>query len=176
MQYVMDSLGADEEVVHVGKFHWFYNVEAGMKVFWGFFWCLAIMFGGAYVYEFVFAKLEAETLLEKVAILPNGFRIVAFLSVILGLMKCAQLLVVKATTEIAITNNRLIYKRGLVARNVGEISIDRIEGVNVVQGVLGRIFNFGRIIVRGMGIGEVHLPPIQDPIEFRKAIERARLI
>ena len=78
--------------------------------------------------------------------------------------------------EIAITNNRLVYKRGLIARQVGEISIDRIEGVNVLQTVFGRIYNYGRLAIRGMGVGEVVLPPIEDPITFRKAIEKARVI
>ncbi len=82
----------------------------------------------------------------------------------------------KATTEIAITNTRLVYKRGLVARHVGEMSIDRIEGVNVLQTILGRLLNYGRLAVRGMGIGEVILPPIEDPIAFRQAIEKARTI
>jgi hypothetical protein len=52
--------------------------------------------------------------------------------------------------------------------------VDRIEGVNVLQGILGRIFNFGRVMIRGMGIGEVVLPPINDPIKFRRMIEKAR--
>ena len=94
----------------------------------------------------------------------------------MGLLRFAQMMIVKATTEIAITNSRLVYKRGLVARQVGEMSIDRIEGVNVLQSVLGRIFNYGRIMVRGMGVGEVILPPLADPIKFRKSIEKAKTL
>jgi len=92
----------------------------------------------------------------------------------MGLLGFAQMMVVKATTEIAVTNRRLIYKRGLVARHVGEMSIDRIEGVNVLQGILGRLLNYGRVAVRGMGVGEVVLPPIEDPIAFRLSIEKAK--
>ena len=110
-----------------------------------------------------------------IKIIHPGIRGVSFLFFILGLVKFAQMMVVKVTTEIAITNNRLVYKRGLVARHVGEISIDRIEGVNVLQPILGRIFNYGRVMVRGMGVGEVLLPPIEDPISFRRAIEEAKV-
>ena len=84
------------------------------------------------------------------------------------------MMVVKVTTEIAITNSRLIYKRGLIARQVGEMSVDRIEGVNILQSIFGRIFNYGRIAIRGMGIGEVILPPIEDAIALRQAIEKER--
>jgi uncharacterized membrane protein YdbT with pleckstrin-like domain len=56
------------------------------------------------------------------------------------------------------------------------MNIDRIEGVDVAQGILGRILGFGFVSVRGMGVGEVPLPAIAEPVEFRKAIERARSI
>ena len=105
-----------------------------------------------------------------------GIRLLGFFLFLIGLMGFAQRMVVKATTEIAITNSRLIYKRGLIARYVGEMSIDRIEGVNVLQGILGRMFGYGRIMVRGMGVGEVILPPLKDPIAFRRAIEKARTL
>ncbi len=55
------------------------------------------------------------------------------------------------------------------------MSIDRIEGVNVLQSIMGRIFGYGRVMVRGMGVGQVVLPPIENPIAFRKAIEKARV-
>ena len=84
------------------------------------------------------------------------------------------MLVIKATTEIAVTTSRLIFKRGLVARYVGEMNIDRIESVSVLQSVFGRIFDFGTLVVRGMGVGELVLPPIARPLVFRKAIEKAR--
>jgi hypothetical protein len=41
---------------------------------------------------------------------------------------------------------------------------------------MGRILGFGRIMVRGMGVGEVILPPIANPIAFRKAIEKAKAV
>ena len=48
--------------------------------------------------------------------------------------------------------------------------------MNVLQTIMGRIFNYGRIMVRGMGVGEVILPPIEDPIAFRRAIEKAKAL
>jgi hypothetical protein len=45
-----------------------------------------------------------------------------------------------------------------------------------MQGVLGRIFGYGRVSVRGMGVGEVILPPIEDPLSFQKAVNEAKSI
>lgn len=176
MLYVEQSLGPNEELVHVGRFHWFYTLNAFMSIVWGVVLSIAVIAGGVAVYKHFGWFLPDIGWLEAVRDLHPGVRIFAFIVFILGLLGFAQMMVIKATTEIAVTSRRLVYKRGLIARQVGEISIDRIEGVNVLQSVLGRLFNYGRLAVRGMGVGEVVLPSLEDPIAFRKAIEQARSI
>ena len=74
------------------------------------------------------------------------------------------------TTEVAVTNRRFIYKRGFISRQTDEFSTARIEGVNLTQTFMGRIMNYGRLHIRGSGIGEVDLPPISHPLEFRRAM------
>lgn len=175
MLYVQQSLSPDEEIIHIGHFHWFYTLTAVMAIFWGIVGCIAVIVGAIYFQENYWKGFELDaSWLDKVQDLHPGVRIGAFFVFIFGVMRFASMMVTKATTEIAITNTRLIFKRGLVARYVGEMSIDRIEGVNVLQTVWGRIFGYGRIMVRGMGVGEVILPSISNPIAFRRAIEKAR--
>ncbi len=175
MLYVQQSLGPGEELIHVGKFHWMYTVNSFLSIFWGLIMSIIIMVVAFNAYNYLGKLPPGVGFVEAIQIIHPGIRGFAFLMFILGLVKFAQMMVVKATTEIAITNSRLVYKRGLVARHVGEISIDRIEGVNVLQSITGRIFNYGRIMIRGMGVGEVLLPPIEDPISFRRAIEEAKV-
>lgn len=176
MLYVEQSLGPNEELVHIGRFHWIYTVQAFMSIFWGVVFSVGVIVGGVIVYKHFGWFLPDVGWVEAVRDLHPGVRIFAFIVFVLGLLGFAQMMVIKATTEIAVTSRRLIYKRGLIARQVGEMSIDRIEGVNVLQSVMGRIFNYGRLAVRGMGVGEVVLPSLEDPIAFRKAIEQARSI
>lgn len=73
------------------------------------------------------------------------------------------------TTELAITNKRIIAKFGLVSRSVIEINLHKIESIQVTQGVLGRIFNFGNIVVSGAGNPQAPIPGISDPLRFRRA-------
>lgn len=176
MLYIEQSLGPDEELIHIGKFHWMHTVHACMSIAWGMAASLIILIGATVFYKHMGYFPQNLPWVEGVKYLHPGIRIFAFLMFVMGLLGFAQMMIVKATTEIAITNNRLVYKRGLVARQVGEMSIDRIEGVNVLQTILGRIFDYGRLAIRGMGVGEVVLPPIEDPIAFRKAIEKARSV
>ncbi len=174
MLYIQQSLGPNEELVHIGKFHWMYTISSFMSILWGLIGAITVMVIAYYAYDYMDRLPRNIGFLDSIIIIHPGIRAFSFLVFIFGLVKFAQMMVVKATTEIAITNSRLVYKRGLVARHVGEISIDRIEGVNVLQPILGRIFNYGRIMIRGMGVGEVLLPPIEDPIAFRRAIEEAK--
>lgn len=175
MLYVQQSLGPEEELVHIGKFHWMYTVNAFMAIVWGIVISIVIIFGAILIYNQMAWFSEPNlSFLKQIREIHPMVRIFSFIVFVLGLLSFAQMMVIKATTEIAITNNRLIYKRGLIARQVGEISIDRIEGVNVLQSIFGRLFNYGRLAIRGMGIGEVVLPPIDEPIKFRQAIEKAR--
>lgn len=175
MLYVQQSLSPNEEIIHIGHFHWMYTLLAMLAIFWGILGCIAVIVGAIYVQDHFLHGFSVDaTWLGKVKELHPGVRIGAFFVFIFGVLRFASMMVTKATTEIAITNSRLIFKRGLVARYVGEMSIDRIEGVNVLQTVWGRIFGYGRIMVRGMGVGEVILPSISNPIAFRRAIEKAR--
>jgi uncharacterized membrane protein YdbT with pleckstrin-like domain len=181
MDYIRQSLGEDEELVHVAHFHWFYTLSALFNIFFGVGFAIAIIVGAILVQPHLPHFLQSEIppdagWLELVRSVSPGIKIIAFMVLAFGLLRYAQMMIVKATTEIAVTNKRLVYKRGLVARYVGEMNIDRIEGVNVLQGVWGRIFNYGRVMVRGMGVGEVVLPSIEDPLKFRKAIEKARSV
>ena len=174
MLYIQQSLGSNEELVHIGLFHWMYTVQAFMAIVWGIVISLIVLVGGVYFYKHTGQLHPNYPWHESIKYLHPGIRIFAFIIFALGLFTFAQKMVIKATTEIAITNLRLVFKRGLIARSVGEIQINRIEGVNVIQSILGRVFNYGRVAIRGMGVGEVFLPPIEDPVLFRKAIQNAK--
>jgi uncharacterized membrane protein YdbT with pleckstrin-like domain len=74
------------------------------------------------------------------------------------------------TTEIAVTDRRVIYKRGFVRRRTIEMHLDKVESVDVDQTILGRIFNYGDIIIRGVGVGIEPLENIEAPLTFRNHV------
>jgi uncharacterized membrane protein YdbT with pleckstrin-like domain len=92
---------------------------------------------------------------------------------IIGIIVFLKRFVYEVTTEVAVTNRRFVYKRGFLSRKTDEFSTARIEGVNLSQSFIGRIFNYGELHIRGSGIGEVDLPPIARPLEFRRAMVNA---
>jgi uncharacterized membrane protein YdbT with pleckstrin-like domain len=71
------------------------------------------------------------------------------------------------TTEIAITDRRILLKRGFIRRHTIEMNMDKVESVDVDQSLLGRILNYGDITVRGTGAGFEPLRMIDHPLRFR---------
>ena len=74
------------------------------------------------------------------------------------------------TTELALTNRRIIAKSGLIRRNTIELKTNRVESLGVHQGILGRIFNFGSIVVKGVGGSHAPIPYIARPMDFRQQV------
>ncbi len=193
MSYIEQSITAGEKVIHIGRFHWIYMAGALFWIGLGLFACAAILGGGVAwdthrAMNVLYPDLPAnmfwrgwsDIIAQKggyiAAIRDLGpvIRAVAFGVLVLGFLLFGHMMVVRATTEIAVTSNRFVLKEGIVARNVDEMAIDRIESVHVIQSVLGRLLDYGTIMVRGMGIGEITLPPLARPIVMRNAIEKAR--
>lgn len=78
------------------------------------------------------------------------------------------------TTELAITNKRVIAKVGLVGRSTIEINLQKIESIQVHQGIPGRIFNYGSVVVSGAGNPQAPISGISDPLRFRRAVVDAQ--
>ena len=77
------------------------------------------------------------------------------------------------STEIAITNKRIIAKFGFIKRHTVEINLDKVESLRVEQGLWGRFLNFGTIYVSGAGTAVAPFPDIADPLVFRRKFMEA---
>lgn len=77
------------------------------------------------------------------------------------------------STELAITNKRVIAKFGFIKRDTIEINLNQVEALRVEQTFLGRVLNYGTIIVSGTGGALDPFPNIADPLVFRRKFMEA---
>lgn len=77
------------------------------------------------------------------------------------------------STEMGITNKRVIRKSGVIMRNTDEIRLSKVESVSVKQGFLGRIFGYGDVIISGSGGNDAVMKGVRDPLAFRRAVDDA---
>ncbi len=74
------------------------------------------------------------------------------------------------TTEVAVTDRRVIHKTGFIRRSTIEMSVEKVESVDVHQSLLGRLLDYGDVIVRGTGAGLAPLQQIHAPLTFRSKL------
>lgn len=95
------------------------------------------------------------------------------LVVVIGLFFLIWAWVNIRSTEVAITNRRVIAKFGFIKRNTVEINLDKVEALRVEQGFWGRMLNYGTIFISGAGTSVAPFPHIADPLVFRRKFMEA---
>jgi uncharacterized membrane protein YdbT with pleckstrin-like domain len=95
------------------------------------------------------------------------------LVVVVGLVFLVMAWIRVRSTEVAITNRRVIAKTGFVKRHTVEINLEKVEALKVEQGMWGRFLNFGTIYISGAGTSVAPIQDIADPLVFRRKFMEA---
>ena len=133
MSYIVDNLMEDEIFIYRARLHWIMLVPPVI------------------IAPFSFIVLSS--------FLPYGYRvhtgIAIFIGVILTILYKTSLYI---STEFAITNRRIIVKTGIIRNDSFEIMLQKIEGIKVTQGIIGRLLDYGSIVVTGTGGSKEPVP------------------
>ena len=146
MRYIDHILQPGETVAYTTTLHWVVYLPATAL------WLLALI------------ALTVGGALGPVSLL------VALVCALVGLCLAANAWFRRWTTEIDVTDRRIVYKRGFIRRHTVEINMDKVESVDVDQSILGRMLNFGDITIRGTGVGIEPLHDVDAPLEFRNQV------
>jgi uncharacterized membrane protein YdbT with pleckstrin-like domain len=76
-----------------------------------------------------------------------------------------------ATSEFAVTDKRVIIKVGVLRHRTLEMQLSKVETVAVNQGVIGRAFGYGEIVVTGTGGTKERFKSVSQPLELRRAVQ-----
>jgi uncharacterized membrane protein YdbT with pleckstrin-like domain len=74
------------------------------------------------------------------------------------------------SSEFAVTDKRVLIKVGILKTQSLETMLNKIEGIHVEQGIIGKLVNSGSIIVKGTGGTNNPFSNIDKPFEFRTAV------
>jgi uncharacterized membrane protein YdbT with pleckstrin-like domain len=106
------------------------------------------------------------TIIGLLLVIASGA--VGWTLVVLGLVGLLMAWMHAVSTELAITNKRVIAKFGFIRRSTVELLHKNVESFHVDQGIFGRIFNFGTVVINGTGGVRTPIPSIAAPLEFRR--------
>ena len=152
MRYVRRVLQPGETIVYSTKLHWIIYWRAILLLIV----CVMLAWAAWYMAD------------NKNLSLALGIAAVIF--ALLGLSSALRTFIRRWTTELAVTDRRVIYKEGLIARRTLEMNRSRVESVDVYQTILGRILGYGTITLRGTGGSLEPMHTIDDPLTFRSHI------
>lgn len=143
MGYVENNLMKNERIVYQAQLHWWIFVRP----------IIFLIFGLAF-----FTSGE-----------EGAAKNIGLIIVIVSLISLIWQFIKKKNSEFVVSNKRVVLKSGVISRNVNEVVLSKAEGMNVNQGLFGRIFGFGSIIVTSGGATNSY-HNIADPLRFRKEI------
>jgi len=72
--------------------------------------------------------------------------------------------------EYGVTNRRFMIKKGIFEIDTKEITLDKVESVNCHQKFFGMLFNYGNVIVNGIGCGKLNFYMVRKPYSFRRKV------
>ena len=151
MSYVIKTLQPGETVIYRTRLHWIVFSPAVTVAVAG---VVAIIFSG---------RAGDETLVKLVT--TAGYALILF-----SIFVAASIWIRFMSTEMAITNRRVVAKVGFIWRRTIEMERQKVESVSVDQSILGRILDYGTIIVRGTGSTLEPMANIDSPLEFRNKL------
>ena len=150
-RYIDQILQPGEKVLYSTNLHWV------------FYW-RAI---AAWILAFVLLVLSRFTTTEGLILLCLSASAVAALA---ALYWTVTAWFHRWTTETDVTNLRVVHKSGFIKRRTFEMSLDKVESVDVNQSIPGRLFNYGDVTIQGVGEGRETIATIASPLAFRNFI------
>ncbi len=151
MSYANSVLQPGESIIAAGRLHW---------IIYG--WAIVFFVAGV-----VLLMLEHSFTAQHDMLIT--FTTVIFGGLSLGFFVYAWF--IRWITEFAVTNRRVISKRGFIWRETEEMNMDKVETVDIDQTIPGRIFNYGSIRITGTGgTNNIEVRRIAAPFTLRNAI------
>jgi uncharacterized membrane protein YdbT with pleckstrin-like domain len=150
-RYIDDILQPGEKVLYSTNAHWIFYLPAIAA------WIVALAF-------LVLSRIVTADTPELLCLS------LAAIAALAGLYWAAKAWFHRWTTETDVTNLRVVHKTGFIKRRTFEMSLDKVESVDVNQSILGRLLNYGNVTVRGVGEGAETIETIASPLEFRNHI------
>ena len=156
MSYVEQSLGEGEVVRHVAHKHW-------------------VIFVAPVLSAPRRARAHRDRLQDRRSLASARLAdaVLGLVIVVFGALHLLGAWLIRITTELAVTNRKLIGKWGLISRRTIEQRLDKVDSIEVEQTILGRILGYGTVEVRGSGVTMTPLRMIAGPLTFRRRVEDA---
>ena len=155
MGYVDDNLITGEAITYRARLHWILFVKPTLIG-------LTIIALAA----FLFYAADLGNVLSGQATLLIGIAVL-----VISALPILAAALTWHSAEFAVTNKRVILKTGFIQSKTAEMFLNKIESVGVDQSIVGRIMDYGTIVIRGTGGSLEPFHRVSAPLRFRRQIQ-----
>jgi hypothetical protein len=74
------------------------------------------------------------------------------------------------STKVIVTDRRILLKRGIVIKRTIQLNINQIESSEIEWPILGRILNYGTIIICCSGGRMEYIKKVADPLRIQEKL------
>lgn len=89
-----------------------------------------------------------------------------------GVSRLMRAYLISYSTELVLTDRRIIAKTGITTTTTVEMDRHKIAGVIVTQTILGKLLNYGWVRLRGFSGDIAGLPAIINPVGLQKYVNQ----
>ena len=158
MTYVRSNLVSGETVIYETRLHW-------VVMIW---LLLEAVIAGAIGLAMCSEGFEASESRDA----HDGLIIAGVLCLGLAGFLIVSGMIRRRATEIAVSNKRVVIKRGLVSQKSIEVLLSKVESISVNKSAFGRMLGYGDVILRGTGGTFETFTRIAHPDEFRRQVQQ----
>jgi len=101
------------------------------------------------------------------------FVIIAIILLLIAITLLLRAILAMVSSEYFVSSHRIFVKYGIISRRIFEIRNEWITSIGIKQGVLGRLLNYGDIIINVPGhyLGTVVMFGVSDPLHMKAIID-----
>lgn len=167
MAYVSRMIAHGETLIGISRLHW-------INVIQGLLWLVILMAIGFSIEWSITYFLGALTPQTPWRYAGVGLTWIELFCICAGLYIFSIYFLNYVTSEIALTNQRIIHKRGLIFIKIEETNLEEVKGATIDTGYLGWLFGYGAIRLDARFVHDAKLPFMNKPYRFIAAMTEAQ--
>jgi hypothetical protein len=172
MSYIRKVIGNDEKLLATFRPHWIYFLEGLLAL--GALSAIGFLID-YYLYAFFTHNAVKFNVDLYFLVFNERFTPIPWIFVFTGFAIFIPLFLVWISTEVGLTNQRIIHKRGLIFIQIDQADLEDIRGEHVIHGWFGWLLGYGRVRLDCRFVEDILLPALSNPYKLVKASHSARL-
>ncbi len=171
MSYVAKAISDEERLLTLARPHWIYLMT-------GFVWWMIFILIGLFLdkyFDEYLSRYSLDFFLNlKIIYFSGQVTPISVMFTLIGITAFWPFFMTYISSEIGLTNERIIYKTGLIFVQIDQVDLDDIRAEHIYHGWLGWFLGYGKIRIDCRFIEDLKLPAISKPYRLVKASHNAR--